>query len=100
MKRKYESEGGKTNRCYHKETRSGHEDEEWDAEERRNQVAFWARESTRGHDRASSQGVGGQENQGGSRDGESADENVSSLHENDEGKVDDEPEVSSGPKKS
>lgn len=81
-----------------KGTRSA-QDDEWDAEERRNQVAFWARESTRGHDRASSQGVGGQENEDGSRDRESPDEHVSSLHEDGGGEVDDEPETSSAPKK-
>ncbi|KAL6891831.1 hypothetical protein GGI43DRAFT_387078 [Trichoderma evansii] len=79
-------------------TRSARDDE-WEAEDRRNQVAFWARESTRGHDRVSSQGVCVQENQDGSGHNESPDENVSSLHNNDDGEIDDGPETSSVPKK-
>ncbi|KAL7892408.1 hypothetical protein HDV63DRAFT_398351 [Trichoderma sp. SZMC 28014] len=71
-------------------------DEEWEAEQRRNQVAFWAGESTRGHDRASSQGVGGQ----GSQNGLSPDEHVSSLHEDGHGDIDVGPPPSNASKRS
>lgn len=84
-----------TNGCHRKGTRSA-QDDEWEAEDRRNQVAFWARESTRGHDRVSSQGVRVQEDQ----DGESPSDHVSSLHEDDDREIDNEPGTSSVPKRS
>ncbi|KAM0256954.1 hypothetical protein ACHAQJ_004655 [Trichoderma viride] len=82
------------------------EDEEWQREENRNQVAFWAGESTRGHDSVSPGGVDvrsetcGQENRDGSIPGDILDDNVSSLDENDDVEVVDEPETLPEPQKS
>jgi hypothetical protein len=82
------------------------DDEDWELEERRNQVAFWAGESTRGHDSVSLQGVDarsescGQTHQDDSIPGKTLDDNVSSLHENDDGKAVDELETLPGPQKS
>ncbi|RFU73701.1 hypothetical protein TARUN_8552 [Trichoderma arundinaceum] len=62
------------------------EDEQWQLQENQNQVAFWAGESTRGHDGKSPVGINprggvcGQESAAEPRTGDNLDDDVSSLH--------------------